>query len=245
MTLAIADFRTSILALLDDPGKVRYTDVSVDQALRWALIEYIEAKPGSPIAINGLDGANSTTLAAGDSTNIQVGAAGYCALMRSISHAETINLQPEVATQLRVLAETYLSEFKKILDLYSSQYAEKLALDTAKYAADIALQDAGNVDDVAMETAKYTHQLALDNAKYAADLAAQAAKADSDVSMQAAKAENDVTVAALKMINPSYRALAAIFQTSFESGLANLARRRFPTSEPLSHGWDDQWAGQY
>jgi hypothetical protein len=40
MTAAIAGYRTAILALLADAGKVIFTDLDMDQSLRWALSEY-------------------------------------------------------------------------------------------------------------------------------------------------------------------------------------------------------------
>jgi len=42
---AIAAYRTSILALLADAGKVVFSDNDVDQALRWALSEYSYHRP--------------------------------------------------------------------------------------------------------------------------------------------------------------------------------------------------------
>jgi hypothetical protein len=45
MTAAIAGYRTAILALLADAGKVIFTDLDVDQALRWALTEYSIHRP--------------------------------------------------------------------------------------------------------------------------------------------------------------------------------------------------------
>jgi hypothetical protein len=42
---AIASFRTAILALLIDPNKTIFTNNDVDQALRWALLEYSSRRP--------------------------------------------------------------------------------------------------------------------------------------------------------------------------------------------------------
>src|SRR5512137_2066171 len=38
--LALADYRTRVLALLDDAGSSRFTSAQVDAALRWALLTY-------------------------------------------------------------------------------------------------------------------------------------------------------------------------------------------------------------
>jgi hypothetical protein len=41
----LAAYRTAVLALLMDAAKVNFTDLDVDQALRWALAEYSNARP--------------------------------------------------------------------------------------------------------------------------------------------------------------------------------------------------------
>jgi hypothetical protein len=46
-------------------------------------------------------------------------------------------------------------------------------------------------------------------------------------------------------VAPNFAKMAEHFRLAFDCGLATLARRRFPQSEPRSHGWDDQWAGQF
>jgi hypothetical protein len=46
-------------------------------------------------------------------------------------------------------------------------------------------------------------------------------------------------------VSVNFAKMAEMFKLAFELGLANLGRRRFPRSEPVTHGWDDQWAGQY
>jgi hypothetical protein len=46
-------------------------------------------------------------------------------------------------------------------------------------------------------------------------------------------------------VSVNFARMAEHFRQAFEFGLANLARRRFPRSEPVPHGWDDQWAGRY
>src|SRR5450759_4960824 len=45
MTAAIAGYRTAILALLADAGNVIFTNLDVDQALRWTLSEYSMHRP--------------------------------------------------------------------------------------------------------------------------------------------------------------------------------------------------------
>jgi hypothetical protein len=44
-TIAIAAYRTKVLAVLDDASQTRYTSAQVDQALRLALAEYSTSRP--------------------------------------------------------------------------------------------------------------------------------------------------------------------------------------------------------
>jgi len=150
MTLALADFRTAILALLDDPGLARYTNASVDEALRWAIVEYAAAGNAN-YDIKDLDGAVTTTLPAADSVNVEVGAAGYCALIRSISRTETINLNQAVADNLRKTADRYLTEFYRVLGVYSSGYAEKKAYQILTAASATDAVAATTARDTALE----------------------------------------------------------------------------------------------
>jgi len=150
MTLALADFRTAILALLDDPGLARYTNASVDEALRWAIVEYAAAGNAN-YDIKDLDGAVTTTLPAADSVNVEVGTAGYCALIRSISRTETINLNQAVADNLRKTADRYLTEFYRVLGVYSSGYAEKKAYQILTAASATDAVAATTARDTALE----------------------------------------------------------------------------------------------
>jgi len=150
MTLALADFRTAILALLDDPGLARYTNALVDEALRWTIVEYAAAGNAN-YDIKDLDGAVTTTLPAADSVNVEVGAAGYCALIRSISRTETINLNQAVADNLRKTADRYLTEFYRVLGVYSSGYAEKKAYQILTAASATDAVAATTARDTALE----------------------------------------------------------------------------------------------
>jgi len=150
MTLALADFRTAILVLLDDPGLARYTNASVDEALRWAIVEYAAAGNAN-YDIKDLDGAVTTTLPAADSVNVEVGTAGYCALIRSISRTETINLNQAVADNLRKTADRYLTEFYRVLGVYSSGYAEKKAYQILTAASATDAVAATTARDTALE----------------------------------------------------------------------------------------------
>ena len=46
-------------------------------------------------------------------------------------------------------------------------------------------------------------------------------------------------------VTKNFAAMASHFQVAFESGLAHLGRRRFPSSMPVTHGWQDEWSGRY
>jgi hypothetical protein len=43
----------------------------------------------------------------------------------------------------------------------------------------------------------------------------------------------------------NFEKMAAIFKQSFELGMANLATRHFPRSEPTKAGWNDEYQGMY
>ncbi len=180
----LAEFRTAVLQLLDDPASARYTTDLVERALRQSLREYSRRRPllatlnvdgtgdsllelpadfqpmqvlmvelheetalpqselrfyayhqdgqwclhlmdAAPAAtqsldvtyttthsIDGLDGAAGTTLPLEDESAVQLGAAGYAALYRAVSRAESANLQPELARKLIDLAAAFLREFR-------------------------------------------------------------------------------------------------------------------------------------
>jgi len=45
-------------------------------------------------------------------------------------------------------------------------------------------------------------------------------------------------------VSASFERMAEHFRQAFELGLANLAKRQFPRSEPVSHGWEDEWVNR-
>ena len=212
MTLALADFRTAILVLLDDPGLARYTNASVDEALRWAIVEYAAAGNAN-YDIKDLDGAVTTTLPAADSVNVEVGTAGYCALIRSISRTETINLNQAVADNLRKTADRYLTEFYRVLGVYSSGYAEKKAYQilTAASATDAAAALAAAT--TARDTALAADREALLKLKFKNSGAADKA----------------------------LLVIAGQFKAAFEAGLERAARRKPAVGEPDTRAWNDVW----
>jgi hypothetical protein len=220
MSLVLADFETAILALLDDPDTLRYTLETVDEGLRWSLVQYHLAKPGEDYEIEGLDGAPATTLAEEDSVNVQIGAAGYAALMRSVSHAETINVAPEVAKQLLEIAHHFIVDFKSALSLYPEEYVQALALEAVravnalalqaaraddetalqgvKAQDDIDLQAARDADNVAMQALEAAAGLALQEAKAGDAIDLQAARADDELALQEARAADELTLQGAK-----------------------------------------------
>jgi len=222
MTLALADFRTAILALLDDPGLARYTNASVDEALRWAIVEYAAAGNAN-YDIKDLDGAVTTTLPAADSVNVEVGTAGYCALIRSISRTETINLNQAVADNLRKTADRYLTEFYRVLGVYSSGYAEKKAYQ---------ILTAASATDAAAALAAAT--TARDTAKAAATTARDTALAADREALLKLKFKNSGAAEALLVI-------AGQFKAAFEAGLERAARRKPAVGEPDTRAWNDVW----
>ena len=214
MTLALADFRTAILALLDDPGLARYTNVSVDEGLRWAIVEYAAAGNANH-NIKNLDGAVTTTLPAANSVNVEVGSAGYCALMRSISRTEMINLNHAVVENLRKTADRYLTEFYRVLGVYSSGFAEKKAYQVLTAASATAAASALVAATTARDAALDTDRVALLKLKF----------------------KNSGTT------DKALMSIAERFKSAFEAGLERAARRKPAVGEPDTSAWNDAWHG--
>ena len=62
--------------------------------------------------VDGLDGAAGTTTPFWLENALCMGAAGFAAQERAASRSESVNLQPNVLSQLLKLAETYLTKFR-------------------------------------------------------------------------------------------------------------------------------------
>jgi len=258
MTLALADFRTAILALLDDPGLARYTNVSVDEGLRWAIVEYAAAGNANH-NIKNLDGAVTTTLPAANSVNVEVGSAGYCALMRSISRTEMINLNHAVVENLRKTADRYLTEFYRVLGVYSSGFAEKKAYQVLTAASATAAASALVAATTARDTALAGYVTARDTALAANVTARDAALAVDKLALEAAKAANVTArdtalnvdrVALLKLkfknsgaTDKALMSIAEQFKSAFEAGLERAAQRKPAVGEPNTSAWNDAWHG--
>ncbi len=75
--------------------------------------ECIELTYAALRSIDGLDGADGTSLPLEAETLLQMGGAGYCAMARAFSRAELVNLQPEVAAGLLELAASLLERFRE------------------------------------------------------------------------------------------------------------------------------------
>ena len=225
MAFALADFRTAILALLDDPGLARYTNVSVDEGLRWAIVEYAAAGNANH-NIKNLDGAVTTTLPAADSVNVEVGSAGYCALMRSISRTEMINLNHAVVENLRKTADRYLTEFYRVLGVYSSGFAEKKAYQVLTAASATAAASALVAATTARDTALAGYVTARD------------AALDTDrVALLKLKCKNSGAT------DKALMSIAERFKSAFEAGLERAARRKPAVGEPDTSAWNDAWHG--
>ncbi len=46
-------------------------------------------------------------------------------------------------------------------------------------------------------------------------------------------------------VSVNFERMADHFRQAFELGLVHLGKRKAPTSEVVTHGWEDDWAGQY
>jgi len=62
--------------------------------------------------IDGLDSGAGTSIPDEDEQVLEIGAAGFAALSRSSSRAETINMQPAVSAQVAKVADNYLAQFR-------------------------------------------------------------------------------------------------------------------------------------
>jgi hypothetical protein len=62
--------------------------------------------------MDGLDDASGTMIPAGEGSILMIGAAGFTALSRSSSRAETINMQPAISAQVASMAQGFLSQFR-------------------------------------------------------------------------------------------------------------------------------------
>jgi hypothetical protein len=77
--------------------------------------ESIDMTYTSAHTIDGLDEAAGTSVPAGHEHTIQVGAAGFAALTRAASRAETVNLQPGLSRSLLELSSVLLQDFRAVI----------------------------------------------------------------------------------------------------------------------------------
>jgi hypothetical protein len=80
-----------------------------------AASESLDITYATAHAIDGLDSAAGTTVPAEAESAIQMGAAGFAALMRAASRAESVNLQPGVAGALLELSSACLRDFRQAI----------------------------------------------------------------------------------------------------------------------------------
>jgi hypothetical protein len=232
----LTEFREAILILLDDANQLRYADVLIDSALRWAIIEFRGAKPSEGYDIQGLDGAVSTTLDEEYQTFVCLGAAGYCALQRSISRTEIPNINSSVVANLRELSDMYLTQFRVGLGINSQAFIDALELQGVKFAYNLELQDAKFVDNLALQDAKSTDNLALQDAKSTDNLLLRSADATYKFELENFRVRN-------KDVFKNYQSIAAHYKMAFDLGLADAARQRGPAAKPSTAAWNDPWHG--
>ena len=46
-------------------------------------------------------------------------------------------------------------------------------------------------------------------------------------------------------VTANFEKMSQHFRQAFEAGLIELGKRQAPRSEPVTHGWDDSWKGEY
>jgi hypothetical protein len=219
MTLALADFRTAVFALLDDTGKALYADAQVDASLRWALAE-LNLATTQTYTISSLDGAGATTVPANYSGPVSVGAAGWCALSRALSHVNTNNLQADMTEELRAIGQYYIDDFYKTIS--PELASDALALQAARAEDDIALQAARHDDELETQEADLQAKIDLQTAEDVANLARQNAKAADAIALQAARDADNVAMqvarAAAATALQTQRDNAALARIATQSG---------------------------
>lgn len=170
---------TRISTLLMDTSNRVWDLPTLTEGVRLALGEYNLAglsSPGFvPVTLNGLDGANVTTLPVHHQTALVIGAAGYAAGARSVDRAESFELDHE-ARDLAAWSAARLTEWRRMLRLIFPLYAperEAGYADPAKIAAETAFLNAqaAAVSGQEARAEAAAQQQAADRAREAARLA--------------------------------------------------------------------------
>ena len=90
----------------------------------------IDISYGAYHTIDGLDSGAGTTIPAEDEAALEMGAAGFAAIMRAVSRSESVNLQPDVTKALLDLSVAFLEAFHaSIYHVRMAAFAEMPGLD--------------------------------------------------------------------------------------------------------------------
>lgn len=112
-TMTLSDYRALVLGILGDPSGRRYSNDTVDLALKEALAElqrYIPDEAG--YTIRNLDNAGDTTVDDEDSIMLSKGAAGFAMEIRARSVTEVFGKRPEDTERLIEQAGILKAQFE-------------------------------------------------------------------------------------------------------------------------------------
>ncbi len=112
MSLTLETVRGYIRRLLADPESRTWDDETLDEAIRQALTELIQAA-GHPIPLEGLDGEENPTLLSPEQSQVLAGgAAAYAVLTRSLQRAEAHDLGQSIPAVLLDWAHARMKHFQ-------------------------------------------------------------------------------------------------------------------------------------
>ncbi len=114
MTATLDSLRDRVETLLQDGANLIYDPASLDEMIRLAVGEYVQAR-GAPQTLSGLDGAVVTSIPVEHEVVIVIGAVGYAVTARVHKRAESYQMHPTGPVVL-AWAERRLAEFRALLE---------------------------------------------------------------------------------------------------------------------------------
>jgi hypothetical protein len=137
MATNLASMEARVGAMLFDSTYRIYSTTTIDEGLRQALAE-LNNRLVTPVTIDDLDSAASTTLSPLHEGVIVIGASGFCARMRVLVHADSLAPAGAAVTQdkLDACSKEQLAMFYSILNqLYPPDLSQKESAEVARLEA--------------------------------------------------------------------------------------------------------------
>ena len=182
------DYATTLARLrifLMDSGSAIWADADLQASIRLAVQE-VSLYNAAAVTLSGLDGAVTTTVAAGVEGGLLVGAAGYAATARSVDRAETFELGGEAAVML-AWGTARLEEWRGML---RAQYPTAVVGSDLVAARELATDTRAAAESLASDTRLAARELATDTRASAESLAVDtraAARVDAVKAAEAAR----------------------------------------------------------